>query len=58
MNNRFEIDPDTGEWLSDFALSPIQANVIAASVLPGVTPEIVECWYAEWLCANEAEVDA
>lgn len=41
MNVHFTIDADTGRWISVAPLSPEQGVRIAASVLPGITPEMI-----------------
>lgn len=44
--NAITIDLDTGKWLSEGSISDEQGARVAASVLPGVTPEQVSRWYS------------
>ena len=45
MGKQFKIDATTGNWLSKDALTLEESCVIAASVLPGKTPEDIRAFY-------------
>lgn len=48
------IDLATGRWLSDLPITGEEGARVAASVLPGTTPEQVGKWYSDWM-SDDAE---
>lgn len=46
------VDLTTSEWVTGGSITADQGYVVAASVLPGVTPQDVSGWYATWLGAH------
>lgn len=52
----FTIDRQTGQWLTEGPLEHDAGCVIAASVLPGWTPDLARSLYSAWLRADGHDV--
>lgn len=48
------LDLDTGQWLNGATLQAGDGPRMAASVMPGWTPELVSEAYSAWMCAEPA----
>lgn len=49
QEQRIVIDLNSGDWLNSVSITPEQAARVAASVLPGVSPEDVNEWHSSIL---------
>jgi len=53
---QFAINRMTGDWITKAPLRHSESCVIAASVMPGWTPELVDALYGAWLDADGQDV--
>lgn len=56
QGQRIVIDLNSGDWLNSVSITPEQAARVAASVLPGVSPEEVDEWHSSVLQADTPSI--
>lgn len=49
VGRQMTFDLPSGAWVTQDPISAQDGYAISASVLPGVTPELIERWYSMWL---------